>query len=135
MVLFKEGKEVARYTGYNGEKEKFWQWLGFQLLTPEQQKLPLSRGRSALLPVPTWMKSVLASLLIPSRAQPCSSAKLNSTVAPVGFSFIEPVEGSVTYHADNSGYMQRIEVRSASSGIHLGHVFNDGCPDSQTLLH
>ena len=43
-------------------------------------------------------------------------------------SFFEPVKDSVTLHADNSHGMRRVEVRSASSGIHLGHVFDDGPP-------
>ncbi|HSH84606.1 MAG TPA: peptide-methionine (R)-S-oxide reductase MsrB [Guyparkeria sp.] len=41
-------------------------------------------------------------------------------------SFFQPVEGAITLHEDSSHGMQRTEVRSASSGIHLGHVFNDG---------
>jgi peptide methionine sulfoxide reductase msrA/msrB len=27
IVLFRDGKEVNRYTGYNGGKERFWEWL------------------------------------------------------------------------------------------------------------
>ncbi|WP_246239863.1 peptide-methionine (S)-S-oxide reductase MsrA [Pseudoalteromonas caenipelagi] len=38
-------------------------------------------------------------------------------------SFKHPVKGSVTYHEDNSHGMRRTEIRSKSSGIHLGHVF------------
>ena len=44
LLLFKNGKEVARYTGYNGEKSNFWKWLGFQLLSPEQQKIAFKQG-------------------------------------------------------------------------------------------
>ena len=43
IVLFEKGKEVSRYTGYSG-KEAFWKWLGFQLLTPEQQKIAFEQG-------------------------------------------------------------------------------------------
>jgi peptide methionine sulfoxide reductase msrA/msrB len=40
------------------------------------------------------------------------------------------VEGAVTLHEDTSHGMKRVEVRSASSGIHLGHLFHDGPPPS-----
>ena len=43
-------------------------------------------------------------------------------------SFFQPLPGAVTYHGDLSLYGVRTEVRSASSGIHLGHVFEDGPP-------
>ena len=41
-------------------------------------------------------------------------------------SFFQPLPGAITLHEDNSHGMRRVEVRSASSGIHLGHVFDDG---------
>ena len=41
-------------------------------------------------------------------------------------SFTEAIEDSVTEHMDYSYGMVRVEIRSKSSGIHLGHVFNDG---------
>lgn len=41
--------------------------------------------------------------------------------------FTRPIEtAAVTEHADHSFGGERIEVRSASSGSHLGHVFPDG---------
>ena len=45
-------------------------------------------------------------------------------------SFTKPVDGAVYELEDNSFGMQRIEIRSISSEIHLGHVFNDG-PNGQ----
>lgn len=41
-------------------------------------------------------------------------------------SFTQPVDDSVTYHEDNALGLERTEIRSKSSGIHLGHVFDDG---------
>ncbi len=44
IVLFEKGREVSRYTGYSGEAPRFWQWLGFHLLTPAQQKIAFEQG-------------------------------------------------------------------------------------------
>lgn len=46
-------------------------------------------------------------------------------------SFTHPLKGSVTEHEDNSYGMQRIEIRSKSSGIHLGHLFPKEGPNNQ----
>ena len=43
-------------------------------------------------------------------------------------SFTQPVSNEVYELVDNSYGMTRTEIRSVSSDIHLGHVFNDG-PD------
>lgn len=128
IVLFEEGKEITRYTGYNGERENFWQWLGFQLLSPEQQKIAFQQGTE-----PPFTASNLDEKRPGRFVDPITGATLflsgKKFDSKTGWpSFFEPVEGSVTFHQDNSDYMQRIEVRSASSGIHLGHVFDDGPP-------
>lgn len=41
-------------------------------------------------------------------------------------SFTRPVEGAVIERPDNRYGMRRTEIRAKVSGIHLGHVFNDG---------
>ncbi|MBX3629020.1 MAG: peptide-methionine (S)-S-oxide reductase MsrA [Nitrosomonas sp.] len=126
IVLFREGKEVTRYTGYNGEKSNFWKWLGFQLLSPEQQKIAFEQGTE-----PPFTATNLDEKRPGKFVDPITGATLFLSQAKfdsgTGWpSFFDPIEGSVTLHEDNSHGMKRIEVRSASSGIHLGHVFNDG---------
>ena len=41
-------------------------------------------------------------------------------------SFYQPMTDTVEYIEDNSGGMKRVEVRCATCGSHLGHVFPDG---------
>ena len=130
VVLFRNGQEVTRYTGYNGEQANFWKWLGFQLLTPEQQKIAFAQGTE-----PPFTASNLDEKRPGRFVDPISGATLflSQTKFNSGTgwpSFFDPVEGSVTLHDDHSHGMKRIEVRSASSGIHLGHVFDDGPPPS-----
>ncbi|MGH8762804.1 MAG: peptide-methionine (S)-S-oxide reductase MsrA [Nitrosospira sp.] len=126
IVFFREGKEVARYTGYNGEKSNFWKWLGFQLLSPEQQKIAFQQGTE-----PPFTASNLDEKRPGRFVDPLTGATLflSNTKFESGTgwpSFFESLEGATTLHTDNSHGMARVEVRSASSGIHLGHVFNDG---------
>ena len=130
IVLFRNGQEAARYTGYNGEKANFWKWLGFQLLTPEQQKIAFAQGTE-----PPFTASNLDEKRPGRFVDPITGATLflSQTKFNSGTgwpSFFDPVEGSVTLHDDFSHGMRRIEVRSTSSGIHLGHVFDDGPPPS-----
>jgi len=126
IVLFENGKEISRYTGYNGDKVRFWKWLGFHLLSPAQQRIAFEQGTER----PgtgshldekrpgTFVDPITGAALFRS------DTKFNSgTGWP---SFFNPLPGALTEHVDNSYGMRRVEVRSASSGIHLGHVFDDG---------
>jgi peptide methionine sulfoxide reductase msrA/msrB len=128
VVLFENGQEVSRFTGYNGEGPRFWKWLGFHLLTPEQQKIAFEQGTER----PgtgshldekrpgTFVDPITGAALFRS------DTKFNSgTGWP---SFFNPLPGALTEHVDTAHGMRRVEVRSASSGIHLGHVFDDGPP-------
>ena len=126
IVLFENGKEVSRYTGYNGDKARFWKWLGFRLLTPEQRKIAFEEGTEA-----PFTGSHLDETRPGYFVDPITGAKLfrSDTKFKSGTgwpSFFSPLEGAITEHTDNSLGMSRVEVRSASSGIHLGHVFDDG---------
>ena len=130
MVLFEDGREVSRYTGYKGDKERFWQWLGQRLMTPEQRRIAFEQGTERPFTGSHLDEKRPGVFVDPITGKPLfrTDAKFESgTGWP---SFFQPVEGAVTLDEDNSHGMRRIEVRSASSGIHLGHVFNDGPPPS-----
>jgi peptide methionine sulfoxide reductase msrA/msrB len=128
IVLFEQGREVARYTGYNGEQARFWKWLGFRLLTPEQRRIAFEEGTEPAFTGSHLDEKRPGTFVDPVTGAPLfrSDAKFDSgTGWP---SFFNPLPGAITLHADGSLGMQRVEVRSASSGIHLGHVFDDGPP-------
>jgi len=128
IVLFEKGKEVSRYTGYSGEAPRFWQWLGFHLLTPAQQKIAFEQGTER-----PGTGSNLDEKRPGTFVDPISGVALfrSDTKFESGTgwpSFFNPLPGAITLHEDVSQGMKRVEVRSASSGIHLGHVFDDGPP-------
>ncbi len=128
IVLFEQGREVARYTGYDGDRERFWKWLGFHLLTPEQRKIAFEQGTEYPFTGSHLDEKRPGTFVDPITGAPLfrSDAKFDSgTGWP---SFFNPVEGALTLREDVSHGMHRVEVRSASSGIHLGHVFDDGPP-------
>jgi peptide methionine sulfoxide reductase msrA/msrB len=128
IVLFEKGREVSRYTGYNGETARFWKWLGFQLLTPAQQKIAFEQGTER-----PGTGSHLDEKRPGTFVDPITGAALFRSDSKFDSgsgwpSFFNPLSGAITEHEDVSHGMRRVEVRSASSGIHLGHVFDDGPP-------
>jgi len=128
IVLFQQGSEVSRYTGYSGEPAAFWKWLGFQLLTPAQQKIAFEQGTERAFTGSHLDEKRPGTFVDPITGAPLfrSGTKFESgTGWP---SFFNPVEGAITLHEAGGLGTKRVEVRSASSGIHLGHVFDDGPP-------
>ncbi len=132
LVLFENGREVSRYTGYDGGQARFWKWLGFRLLTPEQRRIAFEQGTERAFTGSHLDEKRPGTFVDPITGAPLfrSDTKFDSgTGWP---SFFNPVEGAITLHDDGSHGMRRVEVRSASSGIHLGHVFDDGPPPTKS---
>ena len=126
VVLFEQGRESARHAGYDGDAQRFWQWLGDKLLSPEQREIAFHQGTEY-----PFTGSHLDEKRPGRFVDPITGATLFRSGAKFDSgsgwpSFCAAVEGAVTLHADDSHGMCRVEVRSASSGIHLGHVFDDG---------
>jgi peptide methionine sulfoxide reductase msrA/msrB len=128
MVLFENGKEVSRYTGYQGDKERFWKWLGFQVLTPDQKRIAFEQGTERAFTGSHLDEKRPGFFVDPITGAPLFRSDTKFESGTGWPSFFNPVEGAITLHQDNSHGMRRTEVRSASSGIHLGHVFDDGPP-------
>uniref|UniRef100_E6QUQ7 peptide-methionine (S)-S-oxide reductase n=1 Tax=mine drainage metagenome TaxID=410659 RepID=E6QUQ7_9ZZZZ len=128
IVLFKEGKEIGRYTGYPGSPQPFWAWLGQYILEPDQQLVAFKAGTER-----PYTGSLLDNHSAGTYVDPISGEALFRSDAKFeshsGWpSFFSPVPGAITLQEDGRLGMRRTEVLSTSSGIHLGHVFDDGPP-------
>jgi methionine-R-sulfoxide reductase len=124
FVMFDQGKEVSRYTGYDGDANRFWAWYGQQIMTPEQLKIAFENGTEY-----PFTGSLLDNKDPGYYVDPLTGAKLFRSDAKFNSgtgwpSFFDPVPGALSFKDDG----MRVEVVSASSGIHLGHVFDDGPP-------
>ena len=128
ILFIQDGKEVFGYQGYLNQKD-FYKALGsFQLGNSEAYKVAFNDGTDARFckeyeifkdtPDGVFVDKLSGAPLFDTRD------RFNSGTG--WLSFTRPVEGSVYRRADNSYGMKRIEIRSVSSDIHLGHVFPDG---------
>ena len=128
ILFIQDGKEVFGYQGYLNQKD-FYKALGsFQLGNSEAYRVAFNDGTDARFckeyeifkdtPDGVFVDKLSGAPLFDTRY------RFNSGTG--WLSFTRPVEGSVYRRADNSYGMKRIEIRSVSSDIHLGHVFPDG---------
>jgi len=131
IVLFENGREVSRYTGYGGgdeAKQRYWKWLGFHLLTPAQQKIAFEQGTERPGTGSHLDEKRPGTFVDPITGAPLFRSDTKFESGTGWPSFFNPLPGAIVEVADNTLGMRRVEVKSASSGIHLGHVFNDGPP-------
>jgi len=128
-VLFLEnGKEVYGKKGYM-EAETFYKILGlFKLGENESFSVAFNQGTDARYckeyqifkntPDGVFTDKLSGTALFDTKD------RFNSGTG--WLSFTKAIEGTVTEHLDTSFGMVRTELRSKTSGIHLGHVFPDG---------
>ena len=128
IYFLENGTEVWSHQGYLSN-QKFYKSLGkFKLGETEAYNVAFNQGTD-----PTYCKEYELFKNTPEGlfVDKLSGAPLFDTRhrfnSKTGWlSFTEAVKDSVTEHMDYSYGMVRVEIRSKSSGIHLGHVFNDG---------
>jgi peptide methionine sulfoxide reductase msrA/msrB len=128
IYFLENGKEVWSHQGYLSN-EKFYKSLGrFKLGKTEAYNVAFNQGTD-----PTYCKEYELFKNTPDgvfidklSGAPLFSTKYRFNSKTGWLSFTEAVKDSVTEHMDYSYGMVRVEIRSKSSGIHLGHVFNDG---------
>ena len=128
IYFLENGQEISAHQGYLA-KDKFYEFLGkFKLGKTEAYNVAFNQGTD-----PTYCKEYELFKNTPEgvfvdklSGAPLFDTKHRFNSKTGWLSFTEAIEDSVTEHMDYSYGMVRVEIRSKSSGIHLGHVFNDG---------
>ena len=128
ILFIENGIEVFGYQGYLSPKE-FYQLLGkFKLGNTEAYDVAFNKGTDARFCKEYQIfKDTPDGVFIDRLSgEPLFDTKDRFVSRSGWLSFTKPVDGSVYELPDNSYGMQRTEIRSVSSDIHLGHVFDDG---------
>ena len=128
LIFMENGKEIFSYQGYINHKD-FYQLLGkFKLGDSEAYDVAFNKGTDArFCKEYEIFKNTPDGIFIDKLSGESLFDTRDRFVSKSGWlSFTKPVEGSVYELPDNSYGMRRTEIRSVSSDIHLGHVFNDG---------
>jgi peptide methionine sulfoxide reductase msrA/msrB len=128
VIFLDNGKEVFAYQGYI-EQKYFYQILGkFKLGNTEAYDVAFNKGTDArFCKEYEIFKNTPDGIFIDKLSGEALFDTKDRFVSRSGWlSFTKPVDGSVYELPDNSYGMKRTEIRSSSSDIHLGHVFDDG---------
>ena len=128
VIFLENGKEVFAYQGYI-EKKDFYRILGkFKLGNTEAYDVAFNKGTdSRFCKEYQIFKNTPDGIFIDKLSgEPLFDTKDRFVSRSGWLSFTKPVDGSVYELPDNSYGMKRVEIRSISSDIHLGHVFDDG---------
>ncbi len=128
VIFLEDGKEVFSHQGYINKKD-FYLMLGkFKLGDSEAYDVAFNNGTDArFCKEYEIFKNTPDGVFIDKLSgEPLFDTKDRFVSRSGWLSFTRPVEGSVYEKPDNSYGMRRTEIRSMSSDIHLGHVFDDG---------
>ena len=128
VIFLENGKEVFAYQGYI-EKKDFYRILGkFKLGNTEAYDVAFNKGTdSRFCKEYQIFKNTPDGIFVDKLSgDPLFDTKDRFVSRSGWLSFTKPVDGSVYELPDNSYGMKRVEIRSISSDIHLGHVFDDG---------
>ena len=103
------------------------EWKG--ILTPAQYSVLCEEGTERPFTGDLWNNHEKGTYYSAATGEPLFSSETKFDSGSGWPSFTEPIsKGAVAFREDNSLGVLRIEVLDAKSGLHLGHVFDDG-PD------
>ncbi len=128
LIFLENGKEQFAHQGYV-EPKAFYQMLGsFKLGDSEAYQVAFSKGTDArFCKQYEIFKNTPDGVFIDKLSgAPLFDTQYRFDSGSGWLSFTQPVDGQVYEIPDHSLGMVRTEIRSTSTDIHLGHVFNDG---------
>lgn len=133
VFFIEDGKEVFAHQGYM-DKEKFYQALGLLKLKKDSEAYNIAFNggtENRFCRQYDLFKDTPDGVFIDKLSgEPLFDTKHRFNSNSGWLSFTQAVKNTTIETPDNSYGMQRIEVRAKISGIHLGHVFEDG-PNGQ----
>ncbi len=129
IYFIENGKEVYAHQGYM-TKDKFYQALGLFKLgkNTESYNIAFNEGtENRFCRQYEQFKHTADGVFIDKLSgEPLFDTRYRFNSNSGWLSFTQAIPNSTIELADNRFGMQRIEVKAKTSGIHLGHVFEDG---------
>ncbi len=116
-------KQTDKQSFPKGKTQAEWK----NLLTPTQYEIMVKRGTEAPFNNPYFNNHEKGIYVSAATGEPLFSSDTKFESGTGWPSFWAPLDASkVTVVKDDSFGMERDEVIEKSTGLHLGHVFNDG---------
>lgn len=117
-------KSVSGNQSYASAKpDAFWK----NKLSPEAYEILVKRGTETPYKNPYWNNHKKGTYVSAATGKPLFSSESKFDSGTGWPSFTAPIDAkSIRIVTDKSYGMVREEVVEASTGLHLGHVFNDG---------
>ena len=116
-------QQTKKQSFTKGKTEAEWQ----KTLTPQQFNIMVKRGTETPFQNPFYNNHEKGIYVSAATGEPLFSSDTKFESGTGWPSFWAPIDASkVTVVKDDSYGMERDEVIEKSTGLHLGHVFNDG---------
>lgn len=130
ISLFTYNKvECGRYSGFKqGDRFDYLKWIAGFILPRSAFNIAYGQETEPRFSSPLLEEHSAGLYTDPITGSPLFLSEWRYDSGSGWPSFVDGVDGALSFHEDNSLGMHRVEIRSASSGIHLGHLFDDGPP-------
>lgn len=122
---FKTGGSEDTKTYPAAKPDNYWK----KVLTPQAYEILVERGTEPPFKNPYWNNHRKGTYVSAATGMPLFSSDAKFESGTGWPSFFKPIDSkAIKIVTDNSAGMVRDEVVEAGTGLHLGHVFDDGPP-------